>query len=505
MKGIRLVITIALKKEVPKDFFLSKGIPAHSLEALKAGALKGQARLNAGILVLTTGAGPDASAEAARWILDNLMPLFVVNIGTCGVMDRGQRLGEWLRPRHVMNESGEEIELDMRLPVPFDEKIVDVHSLLSISPPLAKGGRAPVAAKHCNGKWGIFEITPPAPLFQRGGKYDAVDMECFSQAKVFSGSGVSFHCLKFGTDYSDDDTRRDFNENLALFTKKMADIFSFSGDNSAGITVVIPVFNRPDTIKRSIDSVLSQSHMPDEIIIVDDCSDNETRDVLKSYGKKVTPVFLSRNSGPSRARNEGVKRANSEWIAFLDSDDCWEKDKLKNQVSYLKQFPFYHILQSEEAWIRNGSRVNPCRHHKKPEGWIWGPSLERCLVSPSGVLVKKTLLEKYGLFDEALPVCEDYDLWLKISRHHPVGLEPSLSVIKYGGHEDQLSRRYPAMDRFRVKSLMRLLKQEAEVDYRENIIRVLAKKLKILITGYEKRGKMTEAEECREMLGAVRE
>ena len=256
-------------------------------------------------------------------------------------------------------------------------------------------------------------------------------------------------------------------------------------------------------IKDSIESILSQSYPPEEIIVVNDASTDKTQDILKSFGDKLTCLFLPRNSGPSRARNEGIKHAKTEWIAFLDSDDLWEKDKLKKQIAYLNQYPFYQILQSEEEWIRNGKRVNPCKHHKKPEGWIWEPSLERCLVSPSGVLVKRSLLERYGLFDESLPVCEDYDLWLKISRHHPVGLEPSLSIVKYGGHKDQLSRQYPAMDRFRVRSLARLLKNEQHPDFRKKIISVFEKKLKILIKGYEKRQKWRDADECKLMLESL--
>ncbi len=187
----------------------------------------------------------------------------------------------------------------------------------------------------------------------------------------------------------------------------------------------------------------------------------------------------------------------------MDSDDRWEKDKLKNQMAYLRKYPFYQIMQSEEIWIRNRVRVNPCKHHKKPLGWIWEQSLKRCLVSPSGVLIKKSLVEGYGNFDESLSVCEDYDLWLKISRHHPVGLDPSLSVIKYGGHKDQLSRKYPAIDWFRVKSLIGMLGSESLPHFRQKIINVLSKKLMILIQGYEKRLKLKDAQECKEILKSL--
>jgi glycosyltransferase involved in cell wall biosynthesis len=243
--------------------------------------------------------------------------------------------------------------------------------------------------------------------------------------------------------------------------------------------------------------------MPEEIVVVNDGSTDGTQEALKSYGDKLTCIFFPQRYGPSKARNEGIQHAKTDWVAFLDSDDSWKKNKLKDQVEYLRKYPFYQILQSEEIWIRNGVRVNPCKHHAKPEGWIWEQSLERCLVSPSGVLIKKTLLEKYGKFDEGLPVCEDYDMWLKISRHHPVGLEPSFSVIKYGGHEDQLSRKYPAMDRFRVQSLARLLKNELHPDFKKKIIYILEEKLKILIKGYEKREKWKDADKYKVMLESL--
>jgi glycosyltransferase involved in cell wall biosynthesis len=478
---IKLVITIALKREVPKDWCESRGIPVHTLAALKSGAVKQKACAASGILVVITGAGLEASEKASCWVRDYVNPLFAVNLGTCGLTKRGHPLRTWIRPERVALEDGSRLELDVRFPFPSPEEMITVRSLISVN--RARSGGIPDAWQE----------------------HDAIDMECYAQAKVFSGTPISFHCLKFGTDYSDNNALSDFESSLNSFAEQMKKLFSFAEMNKdqPKITVVVPVHNRQKTIGRAIDSVLSQSCPPEEVIVVDDCSTDGTRDVLGSYGERVTPVFLHENSGPSRARNEGVKRAGTEWIAFLDSDDRWEKDKLKDQTAYLGKCPFYQILQSEEIWIRNGVRVNPCRHHAKPEGWIWEQSLERCLVSPSGVLVRKALLERYGLFDEDLPVCEDYDLWLKISRLHPVGLEPSFSVIKYGGHKDQLSRRYPAMDRFRVISLLSLLKQEPHPGFRKKIIDVLEKKLRILVNGYEKREKWKDAEECRVILGSL--
>ena len=476
---IKLVMTIALKKEIPKEWF-SAYIPVHTLASLKAGALKS----GHGMLIMITGPGLDASEEAACWIRDNLNPLFVVNIGTCGIRDKRHSLGTWVSPDSVVDEKGGRLELDKRFPLSHKEKITDVDSLLSV-------------------RKAIGDIPKT---------YDAVDMECYAQAAVFAGTDINFHCLKFTTDYSDNNALADFNHNLKFFSEETKKLFSFidlpfyRGDQEgSNITVIIPVYNRELTIKRAIDSVLSQSILPEEIIVVDDCSTDGTKEILEGYGERITCMSLPENSGPSKARNEGIKQTRTEWVAFLDSDDCWDLDKLRNQVDYLTKYPFYQIIQTDEKWIRNGKRVNPCNHHKKPEGWIWEPSLDRCLVAASALFAQKSLLEQYGMFDESMPVCEDYDLWLKIARHHPVGLDPVFSVSKYGGHSDQLSHKYPAMDRFRAESLYRLLKSEPSDEYRQKIIDVLGGKLKILINGYKKRNKINDANACGEMLGSLDE
>ena len=480
---IHLVITAALKKELPLDWLKAHSIPVHTLASLDSGAMKKYHENQSGILVIITGAGLKASEEAACWIRDEVTPLFVVNIGTCGLIDRRRPLARWVIPDYVWNEKGDQCEIDTRFPFQAPGRARRIHSLLSVQK--ATLGELPASWK----------------------KYDAVDMECFAQARVFRKTGISFHCLKFSTDYSDRNAATDFNTNLEKFRETAINLFdhliSPRPADQLKITVIIPVYNREQTIQRAIDSVLCQSHAPEKIIVVDDSSSDRTGEILKGYGDSITVITLPVNTGPSKARNEGIRHAQTEWIAFLDSDDCWKQDKLKKQVAFLKRFPFYQILQSEEIWIRNGKRVNPHKHHTKPEGWIWDASLERCLLSPSGVLLRKSLLRQYGNFDEGLPVCEDYDLWLKISRHHPVGLEPGLSVIKYGGHADQLSRKYPAMDRYRVQSLSGLLEIEVHPDFRRKTAAVLKKKLRILLQGYEKRGKIGDAEECRRMLEAL--
>jgi len=477
---IHLVITFALKKEVPRDWFESHNVQVHSMAALKSGALSRMRSNGSGILAVITGSGPRASEEAANWINNNISPYFVINIGTCGLINRDCELGKWISPIRVVNEAGEELELDRPYPIPITDDVLNVSSLISVN-------------------------KASDDVSQRWKDHDAVDMECFAQAKVCNETETSFHSLKFTTDYSDRNTETDFNKNISLFGQAVKEVLNFLQDSMGKVSVVVPVYNREKTIVRAVDSVLEQSMKPEEIIVVNDGSSDGTVDVIKEYGNKITIINMPQNSGPSAARNEGVKYSQSEWIAFLDSDDCWEKDKLKSQKEYLDRYPFYQIMQSEEIWIRKGKRVNPCKHHEKKSGWIWEPSLHRCLVSPSGVMLKKSLLNRYGGFDENLPVCEDYDLWLKISRDHPVGLDSTMSVIKYGGHIDQLSHKFPAMDRFRVQSLLGRLEHEQVQYYRKKIIDVLREKLAILIQGCEKRGKHSEAVKYDSIVASLRD
>lgn len=254
-------------------------------------------------------------------------------------------------------------------------------------------------------------------------------------------------------------------------------------------SVIIPVYNRAETISRAIESVLSQTRMADEIIVVDDGSDDSTIQVLQKYTGKIQ-LIQQKNKGVSAARNTGIKAASGNWIALLDSDDQWLPDKLLLAECFIKDNPDLLVFQSEEIWLRNGKRVNPKNKHKKFGGNIYKQSLPLCIVSPSAVLIKRLLFNELGYFDESFPVCEDYDMWLRVSRKYPIGLDPVPGIIKYGGHPDQLSNKYWGMDRFRI---MAMEKQLADPDLPDEMrlwtLKEIASKLKVLITGYEKRGR----------------
>ena len=259
------------------------------------------------------------------------------------------------------------------------------------------------------------------------------------------------------------------------------------------ITVVLPTWNRAKWLKTSIESVLSQTFQDFELIVVDDASTDNTDEILESFSGKIRTIFLNENLGVSAARNKAILQSDSKWISFLDSDDYWHAEKLEKQIKQTRLFPKYHIHFTDEIWIRNGIRVNPKNKHRKRQGWIFRPSLALCLMAPSTVMLRRGLLERHGMFDEALPVCEDYDLWLRLTAYHPVALLNEKLMTRQGGHSDQLSRKLWGIDRFRVHSLQKILSEEnLRFEDRSAAIRMIRKKCEILIKGFRNRGNMEE-------------
>jgi len=258
------------------------------------------------------------------------------------------------------------------------------------------------------------------------------------------------------------------------------------------VSVIIPTYNRGRVIKEAIDSVLAQDYTEFELIVVDDGSTDHTSDVLDSY-RNVIKVLSQKNRGVSAARNRGIAEASGKFIAFLDSDDLWLPHKLSTQVEFFNKTPDALICQTEEVWIRNGLRVNPKKRHKKPSGMIFKLSLELCLVSPSAVMIKRSLFDRVGEFDETLPACEDYDLWLRISSRFPIYLIDTPLIIKRGGHDDQLSSR-AGLDKFRIKAIEKIIKSKLlSDDQHQAAVKTLKKKCDIYAAGCRKRGREEEA------------
>jgi glycosyltransferase involved in cell wall biosynthesis len=263
---------------------------------------------------------------------------------------------------------------------------------------------------------------------------------------------------------------------------------------SAKVSVVIPSYNRAHLLPRALESVLAQSRPADEIIVVDDGSTDETAQLVADRYPGVRYLHQD-NRGVSAARNRGIAAATGNWIALLDSDDSWLPRKLERQLAALEADP--HLLcHTEEIWIRRGKRVNQMKKHEKAGGHIFLRCLPLCVISPSSALLAKSLLDEVGLFDESLPACEDYDLWLRVCARYPVLYLPEPLITKYGGHEDQLSRRYMGMDRFRIRALHKALEQLAlSPEDARGARETLLQKIEIYANGARKRGKEEEVAE----------
>ena len=253
------------------------------------------------------------------------------------------------------------------------------------------------------------------------------------------------------------------------------------------ISVVIPTQNRRRLISRAIDSVRAQTRPASEILVVDDGSTDDTAPFIAETYPGVRLLRQS-NRGVSAARNAGIRAAEAGLIAFLDSDDEWLPRKLERQIQAMEASPGALLCHTNEIWIRDGRRVNPMKKHQKFGGRIFEKALPLCVISPSSVLVERSLFDEVGFFDESLPACEDYDLWLRVCARFPVLFVDEPLIVKYGGHEDQLSRRHWGMDRFRIQALRKILAQrDLPIGYRRAAEAMLARKLEIFTRGARKR------------------
>jgi glycosyltransferase involved in cell wall biosynthesis len=256
------------------------------------------------------------------------------------------------------------------------------------------------------------------------------------------------------------------------------------------VSVIIPTYNRRAMLLEAIDSVLAQSAQVFELIVIDDGSTDGSAEYLASLAETIRFERID-HRGPAAARNRGVAIARAPLVAFLDSDDLWAPMKLKRQLSFMRTNPGCAISQTGEIWIRNGRRVNPGMRHRKRAGDIFIDSLRTCLVSISAVIMRTDLFRASGGFDESMDAAEDYDLWLRILVDREIGLLDEPLVKRRGGHPDQTSATTPALDRFRILVLTKLLADDRLSTARRNsVVEVLEEKCRIYAGGLQRRGKI---------------
>ncbi len=257
------------------------------------------------------------------------------------------------------------------------------------------------------------------------------------------------------------------------------------------VSAIITTYNRRAFVREAIESVLSQDYKVEEIIVVDDGSEDGTEEEVKDYPVK---YIWKENGGISSARNLGIEVSRGEYLAFLDVDDLWLKKKISTQIKLMEELN-YEISYTDEIWIKDGKRINQKKKHRKYSGFIYDKCLPLCIISPSSVIIKRRVFEEVGLFDESLPVCEDYDMWLRITARFPVLFVEKPLIVKRGGHDDQLSKKYVAMDRFRIKALMKMVESGwLDPEMKRRTLLEIERKSLIVANGAKKRGKLEEAE-----------
>ncbi len=206
------------------------------------------------------------------------------------------------------------------------------------------------------------------------------------------------------------------------------------------IDVIIPVYNGQDFIIQALDSVINQTLSPNKIIVVNDGSTDTTAELITGYAtNSKVPIELvnKKNGGLSSARNAGVNASNTQFIAFLDADDTWDKYKLEKQLEVFENTTFknlglvycdYDIIDSDNKIIFKNYKAP--LDYKNMRGNVFKKLLERNQIasSGSGVLIKREVFEKTGLFDENLKFGEDWDMWLRIAKVYEVDFADKILV-----------------------------------------------------------------------------
>ena len=456
MYSLDFLILVSHSKEVPTAL-KTHNIACLTLSSLLANDLR---KLNntPKVVCIITGIGFKNTQLALNWVKQNISCKLFINLGSAG-SSNSNYLHKLVCPQQFTFNNTAYLGLGL---FPF---LLNKTSILTVS--------------NCKSVQQLSLNSSSA----------VIDMESFWQAEFCHQHNIYYCSLKFITDMNNSSTKSSYLKSLTYlqdkFNNVICELFSPIKDS---VSVIIPTYNRAKFLTRSIDSVLNQTHQA-HCIVVDDGSTDETHRILTSYKSKIDVLRLDQNKGVSHARNIGILHANSNWISFLDSDDQWHSNKLKNQLDFYKHHPYFSILQSQENWIRNDEKVNKKKHFNKVSGFIWDICLNRCMISPSSVLIKKDVFNSFDLFDESLPICEDYDLWLRLSRFLLVGLEDSFSLNKFAGHENQLSTSFEVMDRFRLIALKKALKNETHPNFITKLQDLVSLKDQILTKGKLKRGK----------------
>ncbi|MDH4262688.1 MAG: glycosyltransferase family 2 protein [Spirochaetia bacterium] len=280
--------------------------------------------------------------------------------------------------------------------------------------------------------------------------------------------------------------------------------------NEPLVDVVIPVYNRDNLLLECIHSVINQTYEHLSIYVIEDGSDvvakyfsSLNNPAFAKSSKSISYIRLNTNHGVSYCRNLGASIGKGQYIAFLDSDDQWDKFKISRQLEYLENNPGYKWIHTNEIWQRNGVIINQKKEHKKEGGQFMKRLFQRCLISPSSVMFSRSFFESCGGFLHHFPVAEDYELWLRLNLKNPVAFVDEPLTIKRAGNWSQLSKT-PEIDKWRVLAMHRLYRMYKNdqdfIDLFEFWKIDVIKKTQILIKGAEKYGHLQKLQKYQNWL-----
>ncbi len=226
------------------------------------------------------------------------------------------------------------------------------------------------------------------------------------------------------------------------------------------VSVIIPVYNQERYLAEAIDSVLVQTYRDFELIVVDDGSTDRTPEVIAAYAGRIR-AFRQPNAGNASAFNHGVREARGEWLCWLGSDDVWEPTKLERQMEAVRgRGPSVAVAYTDVTVIDAGGRpLERARSPDPPRGRRLLLSLVRSdYINVSSILLRRSMLDEFGMLDEADRISSDYDLWLRLAGrceflHVP---EP---LIRYRVHPGQISQRRDAMERTGKRAAARAVRR----------------------------------------------
>ena len=201
------------------------------------------------------------------------------------------------------------------------------------------------------------------------------------------------------------------------------------------VSIIIPTYNCDQFLGRAIDSALSQSYTDYEVLVVDDGSTDDTPNVVAPYGQRIR-YFHQGNRGVSAARNLALSHATGEFVAYLDADDMWYPEKLATQVAFLDIHQDCGLVHTEVSVIDEDDKIihvhfNQETKRSVPHGVCLNDLLRRCHIQTLTVLERRQCLDRAGLFDERLPIAQDYHHWIKVALHGSAIGYLSMPLAKY--------------------------------------------------------------------------